>query len=194
MTLIKDLIHVPERVRRDDFVLKLTEGVIDPKATLRDYVVTEQLVACFDQALELIRDAVQGPTGRPTSKATYLHGSFGSGKSHFMAVLHLLLQGNADARSIPELAGVVAKHDAWLMGKGFPRGPALNWSILLRKLREVRETLRRCALREASGVSHGQAHLHRAKMSGASRPGTPAGPAELSSCRVGRLSGGRWIG
>ena len=39
-----------------------------------------------------------------TSKATYLHGSFGSGKSHFMAVLHLILQGNPAARAIPELA------------------------------------------------------------------------------------------
>jgi predicted ATPase len=34
------------------------------------------------------------------SKACYLHGSFGSGKSHFMAVLHLLLQHNPAVRSI----------------------------------------------------------------------------------------------
>jgi hypothetical protein len=72
-------------------------------------------VKCFDQALDFVRDAVS----RRTSKATYLHGSFGSGKSHFMAVLLLILQGNAQARGIPELAGVIAKHNAWLAGKKF---------------------------------------------------------------------------
>ncbi len=63
----------------------------------------------------MIKSAVEGHT----SKAAYLHGSFGSGKSHFMAVLHLILQGNATARSIPELAGVVAKHNSWMEGKKF---------------------------------------------------------------------------
>ena len=39
---------------------------------------------------------------------TYLYGSFGSGKSYFMAILYLLLHGDANARSIPELAEVIA--------------------------------------------------------------------------------------
>lgn len=38
MTLIKDLIEIPERVQKGDFVLKLTEGVTRADATLRDYV------------------------------------------------------------------------------------------------------------------------------------------------------------
>src|SRR5204863_4489855 len=38
---------------------------------------------------------------------------------HFMAVLHLILQGNTAARSIPELAPVIAKHNAWTVGKRF---------------------------------------------------------------------------
>ena len=36
-----------------------------------------------------------------------------------MAVLHLILQGNVQARSIPELAGVVAKHNVWMEEKKF---------------------------------------------------------------------------
>jgi hypothetical protein len=36
-----------------------------------------------------------------------------------MAVLHLILQGNPQARGIPELAGVIAKHNDWLQGKKF---------------------------------------------------------------------------
>ena len=112
---IKDLLDLPEQVNRGDFVLRLTEGVARPEATVDSYVVTPQLEKCFDAALALIKSAVEGRS----SKAAYLHGSFGSGKSHFMAVLHLILQGNLRARSIPELAGVVAKHNGWMEGKKF---------------------------------------------------------------------------
>ncbi|AMV19858.1 phage resistance protein [Planctomyces sp. SH-PL14] len=115
MTLIKDLIDIPERVEKDRFVLKLTEGVTDPQETLREYVVTPELEKCFDAALGFIRGGLQGRT----SKATFLHGSFGSGKSHFMAVLHLILQGNPAARGIPELSTVIRKHNEWLAGKKF---------------------------------------------------------------------------
>lgn len=99
MTRIQDLIETLERVHKGDFVLRLTEGVEDPQGTLRDYVVTPQLVGCFDQALDLIRSALQ----EERSKAAYLHGSFGSGESHFMTVLHLLLQGNPKAKGISDL-------------------------------------------------------------------------------------------
>ncbi len=114
MTLIKDLIFIPERVHQGDFVLKLSEGVLDAQATLRDYVVTPQLVDCFENAMGFIKQAVQSGG----SKAAYLHGSFGAGKSHFMAVLSLLLEGNTHARATPELADVVARH-GWAQQKRF---------------------------------------------------------------------------
>src|SRR5436309_13376365 len=113
-TLIRALIDIPEQVHRGDFVLRLTEGVAHPQETLRDYVVTEQLAACFDNALGFIRSALESRS----SKAAYLHGSFGSGKSHFMAVLHLLLQHDEHARALPELAPICVKH-AWAQGKKF---------------------------------------------------------------------------
>ncbi|HEY5616347.1 MAG TPA: hypothetical protein VIK60_00295 [Vicinamibacterales bacterium] len=115
MTAIKELIDLPEHVHRGDFVLRLTEGVEKPAETLRDYVVTPQLVECFDEALKFIRSALDANT----SKAAYLHGSFGSGKSHFMAVLHLLLQNDPGARGIPELAPVVSRHTAWTENRRF---------------------------------------------------------------------------
>lgn len=114
MTFIRDLINIPERVHQGDFVLKLTEGVTHADATLRDYVVTPQLVDSFDNALGFIKQSVESGG----SKAAYLHGSFGAGKSHFMAVLNLMLAGNTQARSIPELASVVARH-SWTHGKKF---------------------------------------------------------------------------
>ncbi len=115
MTLIKDLINIPDRVQGGDFVLHLSQDVIHAEETLREYVVTPELKECFDNALTFIRSALQ----TNTSKASYLHGSFGSGKSHFMAVLYLILQGNTAARSIPELAPVITKHNEWLAGKKF---------------------------------------------------------------------------
>jgi hypothetical protein len=114
MPLLKDLISIPERVHQGDFVLQLSKGVTEPEQTLRDYVVTPQLVDAFSNALGFIQQAVQ--TGG--SKAAYLHGSFGSGKSHFMAVLNLLLAGNTRARATPELADVVARH-GWTEGRKF---------------------------------------------------------------------------
>lgn len=117
MTLIKELIHIPEKVQRGDFVLNLASGLEADaiEQTLQDYVVTPQLAKCFEDALSFIKSTVTSHQNR--NKGAYLHGSFGSGKSHFMAVLHLLLQGNTQARSIAELATAIAKHDDWMQSK-----------------------------------------------------------------------------
>lgn len=114
MTLIKDLIEIPEKVQRGDFVLNLSSGLAENaiSQTLEQYVVTPQLAKSFEDALSFIKSTVVGNQNR--QKGAYLHGSFGSGKSHFMAVLHLLLQGNMQARAINELAPAVSKNDEWL--------------------------------------------------------------------------------
>ncbi len=115
MTLLKELIDIPDHIDKGQFVLRLTEGVTDPQATVATYVPTPQLVRAFDDALSFVRGSLSGNT----SKATYLHGSFGSGKSHFMAILHLILSGNTAARGIPELAATIQKHNPWIEGKKF---------------------------------------------------------------------------
>lgn len=114
MTLLKDLIDIPEKVQRGDFVLNQSNGLEGDavQQTLNQYVVTPQLAKAFEDALSFIKSTVVG--GQNRQKGAYLHGSFGSGKSHFMAVLHLLLQGNNQARAINELAPSVAKHDEWM--------------------------------------------------------------------------------
>lgn len=72
-TYIKDLIDLPEQVNRGDFVLRLTEGVAHPDATVRDYVVTPQLEKCFDTALALIKSAVEGRTSNMIVLTPTLH-------------------------------------------------------------------------------------------------------------------------
>lgn len=112
--LISELLDLPERVRKGDFVLNLSKGVTEPDQTLDQYVVTPQLADCFDDALGFIRSAVEAVN----SKACYLHGSFGAGKSHFMAVLHLLLRHHPAVRSKEHLDRVCAKH-GWVENRKF---------------------------------------------------------------------------
>ncbi|MEV4237119.1 phage resistance protein [Nocardia sp. NPDC049737] len=114
--LLRDLIHIKEHISTPDFVLALVEAVSDPESiarAVREYVVTEQLLTNYDQSLALIKSALDGRTSKPT----YLHGSFGAGKSHFMAVLYALLSNNPEARARAEFAPVLAKHD-WLQTEG----------------------------------------------------------------------------
>jgi hypothetical protein len=112
--LLRDLVEIPQEVHSGDYVLKLTSG-IGEKSTITDYVVTPQLAGDFDRALGLIKAAIE----QNASQAAYLDGSFGSGKSHFMAVLHAILSGDPDAREKKGLADVVHKHDSWLAGRRF---------------------------------------------------------------------------
>ncbi|WP_282203631.1 BREX-2 system ATPase PglY [Kitasatospora fiedleri] len=109
--LLRELIDIKTTVSTSDYVLRLSEAVTPEGAVaaLRDYVVTDRLKKNFDDALGYIKAALDGHS----SKAVYLHGSFGSGKSHFMAVLYALLSGHQAVRSREEFDAVRAKH-AWL--------------------------------------------------------------------------------
>jgi hypothetical protein len=76
--LLKDLIHIPERVHQGDFVLKLSEGVTHADQTLRDYVVTPQLVAprgaiCTSapQPSTRLRRLVETAVSQPNSAAEW---------------------------------------------------------------------------------------------------------------------------
>jgi hypothetical protein len=119
MTLISEVIVIPESVDPGDFVLKLSEGISHADAAVANYVVTPELAERFDEALALIKSALGGGS----SRAAYLDGSFGAGKSHFMAVLAALLDNRSRARAIPELARVVAKYDGAVLGRRYLHVP-----------------------------------------------------------------------
>ncbi len=113
--LLRDVIDIPEKAGAEDYVLRLTDSVEESHLarTLDDYVVTPALVESFDGALNLVADALcQG-----VSRGAFLTGSFGSGKSHFMAVLYALLRQVPQARGLDLLGPVVARHDPVLQGK-----------------------------------------------------------------------------
>jgi uncharacterized protein DUF6079 len=118
-TLLRDIIKIPETAGADDYVLRLTEGVGSGRLarTIDEYVVTDQLAEAFDSALSLVVSALRDDQ----SRAAFLSGSFGSGKSHFMAVLYALLGHDAKARGKKELQPTVARHDPAIEGKKFLR-------------------------------------------------------------------------
>ncbi len=108
--LLRDAIELPEYVSASDFVLKLDSGVEHASTTVADYVLTDKLAVSFGAALDSLASALTSGGDR----GSFVHGSFGSGKSHFMAVLHLLLSGDPGARALPGLQHVVARHDSAL--------------------------------------------------------------------------------
>ncbi len=109
---VTDLFDVPEQVRKTDFVVKLSEGVAHAEETARSYVVTPEVLGALGNALGLVKAALD--TGR--SHAAYIQGSFGSGKSHFMAMLSLLLENNDVAWRLPKLHGFRDQH-GWVKTK-----------------------------------------------------------------------------
>src|SRR4051812_44417402 len=114
-TLLRDVIRIPEHTGAEDYVLRLTDSVGHgaASAAIDSYVVTPALAEAFDSALGLVGEAISSGV----SRGAFLAGSFGSGKSHFMAVLHALLTGEPAARAIKDLQATIAKHDPELEGR-----------------------------------------------------------------------------
>ena len=112
---LRDILDIPESVHAGDFKIDLTKGFTDTEARVGEYVVTDQLGLALGKALRLVRSAVRDGN----SHAAYLHGSFGSGKSHFLTVLNAILNNHPAARRKASLRPVIAEHDDWLRGRRF---------------------------------------------------------------------------
>ncbi|WP_168702342.1 DUF6079 family protein [Gordonia paraffinivorans] len=107
---LREVFDITESAGRNDYVLKLSDSVGDAQLTetIDSYVVTPALAEAFDVALGVVDEGLR--TGE--NKAAFLDGSFGSGKSHFMAVLYAILGHSPQALSVPELQPIIAKHSA----------------------------------------------------------------------------------
>lgn len=113
--LLREVLIIPERAGAEDYVFRLTDSVGDASVarTVGDYEVTPALAEAFDTALGLVAESLTSGV----SRGTFLTGSFGSGKSHFMAVLHALLRHDPAARAKAELQPVVVRHDDVLLDR-----------------------------------------------------------------------------
>jgi hypothetical protein len=113
--LLREVLDIPLQAGAEDYVLRLTDS-IEPgeiARTVDEYVVTPALAEAFDAALGLVAEALTSGV----SRGAFLAGSFGSGKSHFMAVLHVLLRHDPAPRAKAELQAVIARHDDVLLDK-----------------------------------------------------------------------------
>lgn len=77
MTLLRELIAIPEAVHQGDFVLSLADGVSRPAQTLGTYVVTEQLRTAFDAGLSLVQTALASRS----SKGALFTGASAAGRA-----------------------------------------------------------------------------------------------------------------
>jgi hypothetical protein len=114
-TLLREVLDIPVQAGAEDYVLRLTDSIEPDEIarTVDEYVVTPALAEAFDAALGLVAEALTSGV----SRGSFLAGSFGSGKSHFMAILHALLRHDATARAKAELQPVIARHDDVLLDK-----------------------------------------------------------------------------
>ena len=107
MTILRDLLDLPAQVTKSAFVVRLVEGVSHPDELLDRYAITPDLHGSFDRGLGLVGTALRDRR----NVAAFVHGSFGSGKSHYMGVLSLLLANDARAWSEPALHDLLGKHE-----------------------------------------------------------------------------------
>ena len=83
--LLREVLDIPVQAGAEDYVLRLTDSIEPDEVarTVDEYVVTPALAEAFDAALGLVAEALTSGV----SRGAFLAGSFGSGKSHFMADL-----------------------------------------------------------------------------------------------------------
>ena len=107
MPTVRDILDLPQEVTKSAFVVRLAEAVARPDVLMGTYAVTPDIHAALDRGLALINIAM---TER-RNDAAFIHGSFGSGKSHFMAVLSLLAGNEPRPWAEPKLHDLLAKHE-----------------------------------------------------------------------------------
>lgn len=112
---LRDVLDLSQDVLAGSFKIELSGGFDETAKRVGEYVVTPQLEQALRRALKIVEASVRAGS----SNAAYLHGSFGSGKSHFMTVLHAILSNDPAARAKPKLQPIIADHDSWLRDRKF---------------------------------------------------------------------------
>lgn len=109
----------PEDIRAMGFVIKLRElaaGSPELARLVSDYVVTPAVAQDLPIVLEKMRQVFD----RGEEYGRFIHGSFGSGKSHFMTMLALLLEDVQAAwqKDHPAFAALRDKQRKWISEAG----------------------------------------------------------------------------
>lgn len=105
----------PEDIRAMGFVIKLRElaaGSPELAQLVNDYVVTPAVAQDLPTVFEKLRQVLD----RGEEYGRFIHGSFGSGKSHYLTMLALLCENMLEAwqKSHPVFVALRDKHQAWV--------------------------------------------------------------------------------
>ena len=184
--LLREVLDIPLQAGAEDYVLRLTDSIEPDEVarTIDEYVVTPALVEAFDAALGLVAEALTSGV----SRGAFLAGSFGSGKSHFMAILYALLRHDRRPRAKAELQPVIARHDDVLLDKKvlplafhLIGAESLEQALFQGYIRQIARLhpgrrcprctspTRSCGRRAAAGAGRGRAVLRRAERRGRGR-------------------------
>jgi hypothetical protein len=154
MTLapLRRYFRLPADVTTVDFVHQIDRAASAEliERVLTDYEVTPSIAQKLDRALQNVH---RGLTADRRSVFTWIHGSFGCGKSHFMNVLSLLL---ADEKAVyavhPELQAQRARFAPAVIGKKLFR---LHVQCISRQARTLEEIVFGAATQELARLHPG---------------------------------------
>lgn len=110
--VLERLLDLPATIDKSQFVVQLANGVAHPEKVLHRYAVTPELQLAYRAALAHAKAALDSGL----SNATYIDGTFGSGKSQFMAILSLILGGREEPWGHPKLQPILPDH-GWVREK-----------------------------------------------------------------------------
>lgn len=112
MTTITQAFDLPARedITALGFVVRLTDD--DDARLVADYVLTPKVAEELPTILKSMRHTFKART----DLGRFIHGSFGSGKSHFLSFIGLLLESktNAWSKDDPTIRSLATDHRAWL--------------------------------------------------------------------------------
>lgn len=110
---IRDVFDLPADIPRCIVQIQDFDDLQTLQENIRDYVITDTVAAEMQRLVDRI---VASCVRQGAGEGHYLHGSFGSGKSHFMAILGLILQNNPAiwAKEHPAIVALRQRHGDWL--------------------------------------------------------------------------------
>lgn len=111
--VLREVFDLPTSIPRCIVRIQDFDDLHTLEDNIRDYVMTGTVAAEMERLVDrIVASCVRHEAG----EGHYLHGSFGSGKSHFMAILGLILEDNAAiwTKDHASIRAIRERHGAWL--------------------------------------------------------------------------------
>jgi hypothetical protein len=113
MTTISECFDLPDResITALGFVVSLDDDESAERQRIDDYVITPKVAVELPAIFSALRHAYRARS----DAGRFIHGSFGSGKSHFLSFIGLLLEGREAAWHKPDTTvTALREHRAWI--------------------------------------------------------------------------------